>query len=269
MEEKKTKKTGLLIFFLILAIIAIGVMGYFIYKLNSDKENANSKIVELNSKISELQTTLDNSSTIAKNTTTNNANQSVINSNTDEIGKEIKEKLADSKGNELYKKAIFSKSFLSLLIENKDFKNYKFSDEEILKLLVEIDKEKDKGGIFVDSSNSNGFYVSAKIDDVQKLAQKYFDKKLDADKLKGKDGDKVLVEVPSGFGIIVDKFVAAYKMDNGDYFLTFEQIDKGTSGSLTYGLFIKYDEKTNSIIYKGFTNDIIAYVSAYNVKNGK
>ena len=46
--------------------------------------------------------------------------------------KEIAEKLDDTRGNEIYKKAIFSKTFLSLLIENKDtLKDIKFSDEEI------------------------------------------------------------------------------------------------------------------------------------------
>ena len=272
MEEKKATKISLSTFFLIIAIIAIGVMGFFIYKLNSDKENANSKITELNSKINNLQSTIDNLNTIEKNTTSittnttnNNAKESSVNTNTNEIGKEIAEKLDDTKGNEIYKKAIFSKTFLSLLIENKDtLKNIKFSDEEIAILLVEIDKEKEKSNIFVNASNSTGFYVSAKLDAVQNLSQKYFGKKLNTEKLNVQNGDKITVEVPSGFGIIVDKFVAGYKMENGDYFLTLEQIDEESTGSLTYGLFIKYDETTESITYKGFTSDIISYVSKFN-----
>ena len=272
MEEKKATKISLSTFFLIIAIIAIGVMGFFIYKLNSDKENANSKITELNSKINNLQSTIDNLNTIEKNTTSittntenNNSKQSSVNTNTNEIGKEIVEKLADTKGNEIYKKALFSKPFLSLLIENKDtLKDIKFSDEEIAKLLVEIDKEKEKSNIFVDASNSTGFYVSAKLDDVQNLSQKYFGQKLNTEKLNVQNNNIVTIEVPSGFGIIDDKFVACYKMDNGDYFLTLEQIDKESTGSLTYGLFIKYDENTDSITYKGFTSDIISYVSKYN-----
>lgn len=271
-EEKKVTKISLSTFFLILAIIAICVMGYFIYKLNDDKENANSKITELNNKISSSQSTIDNLNTTEKNTTSittntnNKTNESVINDN-NLIGTEIKEKLSDTKGNDLYKKAIFSKPFLSLLIENKDSLKVEFSDEEIMKLLVEIDKEKDKSGLFTDTSNSNGFYVSANIDDVQKLAQKYFGRTLNIDQLKGKNGNQVVVEVPSGFGIIVDKFVAGYEMNNGDYFLTLEQIDEESSGNLTYGLFIKYDDTTGSITYKGFTSDIITYVSKYNSKN--
>ena len=247
-------------------------MGFSIYKLNSDKENTNSKITELNSKINNLQSTIDNLNTIEQtttsistNTTNNNSKQSSENTNTTEIGKEIVEKLDDAKGNEIYKKAIFSKPFLSLLIENKDkITDIKFSDEEIAQLLVEIDKEKEKSNIFVDSSDSTGFYVSAKLDDVQNLSQKYFGKNLNTEKLNVQNSNQITVEVPSGFGILVDKFVACYKMDNGDYFLTLEQIDEESTGSLTYGLFIKYDETTESIIYKGFTSDIISYVSKFN-----
>lgn len=268
MEDKKVTKISLSTFFLILAILAIGVMGYFIYKLNDDKTKATEQVSELKGQINNLQSTIDNLNTVEKsttNTTNNNTNQSSVNINNDVVGKEIKEKLTDTKGNELYKKAIFSKPFLSLLIENKDtLKDIKFSDEEIIKLLVEIDKEKEKGNIFADVSNSSGFYVSAKLDDVQKLSQKYFGKKLNTEKLNVQNGDTITVEVSSGFGIIVDKFVAGYKMDNGDYFLTFEQKDEESSGSLTYGLFIQYDETADSITYKGFTSDIISYVSKFN-----
>lgn len=271
MEEKKSTKISLSTFFLIIAIIAICVMGYFIYRLNDDKTKATEQVSKLKGQISNLQSTINNLNTIEKNTTSittnttnNSTNQLSVNTNTDEIGKEIIEELADTKGNELYKKAIFSKPFLSLLIENKNYMNNQFSDEEILKLLVEIDEDKEKGNIFADASNSTGFYVSSKLDDVQKLSQKYFGKKLNTEKLNVQNGDKITVEVPSGFGIIEDKFVAGYKMDNGDYFLTLEQIDKESSGSLTYGLFILYDETSDSITYKGFTGDIISYVSKFN-----
>lgn len=280
MEEKKVKKISLTTYCLFLAILAIGIMGYFLYKLNSDKENTNTKVAELNGQIEELKNTIKDMNSKTQNTTsseintTNNVEQSSTNTskagetttnvNSNEIGKDIKEKIADSKGNEIYKKAIFSKTFLALLIENRNIGDNQFSDEQILKLLVEIDKEKEKSNTFTDSSNSTGFFVTAKIDDVQKLSQKYFGKKLNTDNLKGKDGDKIVVEVSAGFGIITDKFVSAYKMDNGDYFLTFEQIDETSSGSITYGLFVQYEEPTDSIIYKGFTSDIVSYVSKFN-----
>ena len=272
MEEKKITKISLSTFFLIIAIIVIGVMGYFVYKLNDDKTKATEELNELKNQINNLQSTINNlnteeknSTSITTNTTNKNTNQSSANINTDEIGKEIKEKLSDTKGNELYKKAIFSKPFLSLLIEYKDtIKDIKFSDEEILLLLYEIDGVKEKSKLFTDVDTAGGFYAEADINGVQKLAEKYFGRKLEINNLKGINGNKVKVQIPSGFGIIVDKFVAGYKMDNGDYFLTFEQIDEESSGSLAYGLFIQYDEAADSILYKGFTSDIISYVGIFN-----
>lgn len=44
------KKTGFLIFLLILAIIAIAVMGFFIYKLNNEKTTETAKATELQEK---------------------------------------------------------------------------------------------------------------------------------------------------------------------------------------------------------------------------
>lgn len=49
MEEKKSTKISLSTFFLILAIIAIVVMGIFIYKLNNDKTIEIQKSAELQS----------------------------------------------------------------------------------------------------------------------------------------------------------------------------------------------------------------------------
>ena len=47
MEEKKVTKISLSTFFLILAIIAIIVMGIFIYKLSNDKTTESKKSAEL------------------------------------------------------------------------------------------------------------------------------------------------------------------------------------------------------------------------------
>ena len=55
MEEKKVTKISLSTFFLILAIIAICVMGYFIYKLNDDKTKATEKVSELNNQVAKFQ----------------------------------------------------------------------------------------------------------------------------------------------------------------------------------------------------------------------
>lgn len=265
----KGPKLGIAIFIVFIIFICIVTFGIYIFNkaavLDESETSEKADYYQTDVKnLAEEKTTSSNISNVVEssddtNTTTNNSTNNV------ELGKEIKEKLDDTKGNELYKKAIFSKNFLALLIEEKDFMEKTFSDKEIAKLLVEFDDE----GIFKDASDSNGFYVSAKIDDVQKLSKEYFGKELNTEKLDTRNDDTIIVEIPSGFGIIEDKFIAGYKLDNGDYLLTLEQVNEDSSGSLTYGLFINYDESTDSIVYKGFTNDIVSYVSAFNSVENK
>lgn len=55
MEEKKVITISLSSFFLIIAIIAICVMGFFIYKLNNEKTTATKQVRELNSKVTLLE----------------------------------------------------------------------------------------------------------------------------------------------------------------------------------------------------------------------
>ena len=58
MEEKNDIKIGLTTFFLILAIIAIIVMGVLIYKLNNDKVAEIQKSTELQSQVNSLNDTV-------------------------------------------------------------------------------------------------------------------------------------------------------------------------------------------------------------------
>lgn len=95
MEEKKPIKVSLSVLFLILAIIAIGVMAYFMVKMNNEKiaemeksaklqEQANS----LNETVSTLQGKIDTIAQTIKNNAnqTNNSNQANANtSNENEI----------------------------------------------------------------------------------------------------------------------------------------------------------------------------------------
>ena len=60
MEEKKSTKISLSTFFLIIAIIAICVMGFFIYKLNDDKTKATEKVSELNNQVAKLENSMNN-----------------------------------------------------------------------------------------------------------------------------------------------------------------------------------------------------------------
>lgn len=83
MEEKKTTKISLSTFFLIIAIIAICVMGFFIYKLNDDKTKATEQVSELNNQI----TSLENSVSSLQGKIDTISNTSVSNSNTIETNK--------------------------------------------------------------------------------------------------------------------------------------------------------------------------------------
>ena len=58
MEEKNVTKISLSTFFLILAVIAIIVMGIFIYKLNNDKTAETQKSAELQAQVNSLNGTV-------------------------------------------------------------------------------------------------------------------------------------------------------------------------------------------------------------------
>ena len=58
MEEKNVTKISLSTFFLMLAIIAIVVMGVFIYKLNNDKTVEIQKSTELQAQVNSLNGTV-------------------------------------------------------------------------------------------------------------------------------------------------------------------------------------------------------------------
>ena len=89
MEEKNATKISLSTFFLILSIIAIIIMGIFIYKLNNDKTTEIQKSTELqaqvnslNGTVSDLQGKIDNiSKTINSNNLTNTENKTNTSNN--------------------------------------------------------------------------------------------------------------------------------------------------------------------------------------------
>ena len=76
MEEKKGNK--LLAFFLIIAIIAICIMGYFIYKLNTEKSAEIQKSTDLQSQVNSLNDTVSNLQTKI-NTINETINDNTIN----------------------------------------------------------------------------------------------------------------------------------------------------------------------------------------------
>ena len=76
MEEKNVTKISLSIFFLILAIIAIIVMGIFLNKLNNDKTAEIQKSAELQAQVNSLNETVNDLQEKINNTleTINSAN---------------------------------------------------------------------------------------------------------------------------------------------------------------------------------------------------
>ena len=83
MEENKVTKISLSTFLLILAIIAIIVMGIFIYKLNNDRTAEIQKSTELQSQINSLNSTInDLQEKINKVSETVNSNSPVPDTNT-------------------------------------------------------------------------------------------------------------------------------------------------------------------------------------------
>lgn len=114
MKEKNVTKVSLSTFLLIIAIIAIIVMGVFIYKLNNDKTAEIKKSTELqaqvnslNGIVSDLQEKIDdisktiNSNNSSKNATVNNSEKNTITdnngntSNTSFTDEQVKECLAN------------------------------------------------------------------------------------------------------------------------------------------------------------------------------
>ena len=91
MEEKNVKKISLSTFFLILAIIAIIVMGIFIYKLNNDKTTEIQKSTELQSQVNSLNGTVSDLQgkidSISKTIDSNNSTQNNTTTDTSSINK--------------------------------------------------------------------------------------------------------------------------------------------------------------------------------------
>ncbi len=86
MEEKKATKISLSTFFLILALIAIIVMGLYIYKLNNEKSTEIQKSSELQSKVNSLNETVNDLqgkiNSISKTIESNNSTENIATTNT-------------------------------------------------------------------------------------------------------------------------------------------------------------------------------------------
>ena len=95
MEEKKTIKISLSTFFLIIAIIIICIMGYFLFKMNSDKLAETDRTAELQSEVNTVNENRTNkiAETISNNETISHTqqNEGTSNSNASEYNKAVTE----------------------------------------------------------------------------------------------------------------------------------------------------------------------------------
>ena len=242
MEDKKTTKISLSTFFLILAIIAIILMGVYIYKLNSDKTAEIQKSTELqaqvnnlNGTVSQLQGKLDSiSNTLASNTTNNS-------------GKE----LSDTEKQELFNKAIKEQTVLiDDMVLTKDFSQKSFTDKEIILLLP----DSSEGKIFSSYDDNSGFYSKAAISDVEKSAKKLFDKTINVKSAQNNDSirvinDDVIVEVRSGVGILNAELISIDTVSANEYTIKFK-FSSGSGTTETYKLTVNYSN--GNVIYKSF-----------------
>lgn len=60
MKEKKTIRISLTTFFLIIAIMVIGIVGFLAYKFYNEKNIESQKVANLNSEIGALESTVNN-----------------------------------------------------------------------------------------------------------------------------------------------------------------------------------------------------------------
>lgn len=84
MNEKQDKKQNLSTILLIIAILIIIIMGIFIYKIYTDKENLTSQIADVNNQLSNLQEKVEQTNTIDNNTS-NTENTTVSSDKSTEI----------------------------------------------------------------------------------------------------------------------------------------------------------------------------------------
>lgn len=75
MEEKKVTKISLSTFFLIISAIIIVVMGYFIFRLYTQKTDSEKYANELNTKIINLEKTINDVQNVITNTTSTNTKE--------------------------------------------------------------------------------------------------------------------------------------------------------------------------------------------------
>ena len=113
MGEKKVTKISMSTFFLILALIAIIVMGIFIYKLNNDKTTEIKKSTQLQTQVANLNETVSD-----LQEKINNISNTINNKNTDDNTSNNSEKLTLSSINKRLYQLYSNQRYVLLMDDN-------------------------------------------------------------------------------------------------------------------------------------------------------
>ncbi len=208
-QAKKSYSVGLPTFLLFIALIAIGVMGYFLFNISKEKDNAvseannlKSQIDDMNNTIYDMQTQLDSYS----KTFSSKASSSLENTSNDRESsstqteyEEIDEKLDNIDGlfitdieenndkytlkGVIYSQYTLTKNELNEAISDGELKlndtNYTLkkdeSNEENQYLLIDPNSENNDALYAIRKNDSNNYYIIAlaQISDVWKLTDSY------------------------------------------------------------------------------------------------
>ncbi len=233
---EKNKSTKILGILLAVAVIVIGVMSFFIYKLSTEKAEEKEKVANSNNQVANLEGTVEDLQGKI------DAIVNIINSNNTNDNGNTQTKLSSNQQEELFEKITKNKVVLQEMVLSKDFSKKEFSDNEILKILPVLDTDNN----FIISNTQEGDKAQITVENVQKLAQKFFGKNLDVNNLNGKSQDGMIsVEISSGYGIVNYELVSIETKNDNNYCITFKYIEDNKQE--TYKLTISYENE--NIIY--------------------
>ena len=163
MKEKKQVKVSMSGFFLAIAIIIIAVMGYFIYKISTEKEDKENQIASLNNEISSLQSSSrelqGKIDSIANTINTTKINETSINNGNTKKYKEITNNLGED--NAFYVTEVIDNGN-TYTLRGTIYTKYTLTNNEVEELFK-------KGTMEINHGNGVEKYNVKKIEDVYYL----------------------------------------------------------------------------------------------------
>lgn len=163
MEEKNVTKISLSTFFLILAIIAIIVMGIFIYKLNNDKSVEIQKSTELQSQVNSLNGTINDLqgkiTTISETINKNSSNEKIIDKDTNitsNTSTQNKQNVNNEKQQYVgtYKNSYGESSKITINENGELYLTRKYDGKDVIDI-IDLNKKDKNGSIIVYDNGDN------------------------------------------------------------------------------------------------------------------